>query len=39
MQPGANGNPLKKDCADLTITPICSPGGAGSGCGVPLSGT
>jgi len=26
MQPGANGNPLKKACTDLTITP---PGGGG----------
>jgi hypothetical protein len=29
LQPGANGNELKKACSDLSITPICSgdPGG------------
>lgn len=26
IQPGANGNPLKKACSDLTITPSCGCG-------------
>ena len=25
VQPGANGNPFKKVCADLTLTPSCAP--------------